>query len=148
MDKQEIYPVAFSDADLKRQAAELSRRVTGYDPNTGNGEDLIKDSVLFNVAYIELQNRESRRVSKFMVGLTVASVFVALASLVVAWVTYKANDDNTKWQDKQLRVLTDISRTLESANDLQAKALEISRKSSSNRTVERDARKRGTRPSP
>ena len=110
MDKQEIYPVAFSDADLKRQAAELSRRVTGYDPKTGNGEDLIKDSVLFNVAYIELQNRESRRVSKFMVGLTVASVFVALASFVVAWVTYKANDDNTKWQDQQLRVLTDISR--------------------------------------
>ena len=148
MDKQEIYPVAYSDADLKRQAAELSRRVASYDPNTGNGEDLIKDSVLFNVAYIELQNRESRRVSKFMVALAVASTFVALASLVVAWVTYKANDDNTKWQDQQLRVLTDISRTLESAKELQAKAQELARKSSSNHTVERDARKSGARPSP
>ena len=112
MDELRIYPVAYSDVELAREAAELSKRVTAYDRHGGNAEDLIKDSVLFNITYIELQNRKAQRVSKLMIWLTCLSAAVALASLLVAWFAYETTRASDKWQDEHIRLLGEISKNL------------------------------------
>ena len=119
MDQPRIYPTGYSDADLAREAAELSRRVTAYDPRSGNGEDLIKDSVLFNVTYIELQNRTAHRVSRLMTWLTCLSAAVAAASLLVAWFAYETARAGDKWQEQQIRTLVEISTHLSTMSALQ-----------------------------
>ena len=130
MDELRIYPVAYSDMELAREAAELSKRVTAYNPRTGNGEDLIKDSVLFNITYIELQNRKAQRVSKLMVWLTCLSAAVALASLLVAWFAYETTRASDKWQDEHIRLLGEISKNLSLMKDSQQKVVAKPPKSS------------------
>src|SRR5438105_9845321 len=116
--------------ELAREAAELSKRVTAYNPRTGNGEDLIKDSVLFNITYIELQNRKAQRVSKLMVWLTCLSAAVALASLLVAWFAYETTRASDKWQDEHIRLLGEISKNLSLMKDSQQKVVAKPPKSS------------------
>ena len=123
MDENNIYPVAYSDSELTREAAELSKRVAAYDPRTGNGEDLIKDSVLFNVTYIELQNRKAHRVSRLMIWLTCLSAVVAAASLLVAWFAFETTRAGDKWQDQHIRLLGEISTHLSTMKELQQKAV-------------------------
>ena len=122
MDQHKIYPVAYSDAELTREAATLSKRVTAYDPRTGNGEDLIKDSVLFNVTYIELQNRKAQRVSRLMIWLACLSAIVAAASLLVAWFAYETARAGDKWQEQHIRMLGEITTHLSTMKELQQKA--------------------------
>ncbi len=158
MDQHKIYPIEYSDMELTHEAAELSKRVTAYDIHAGNAEDLIKDSVLFNVAYIELQNRKAQRVSRLMVWLSCLSAAVAAASLLVAWFAYDATQAGDKWQGQQIRMLGEISTHLSAIKELQQKAAAIvprnpttsaqPKKSAANSTVEKDARKSGARPSP
>ena len=128
MENPKIYPVEYSNDELKQKAAELSSRVIGYDPKAGNGEDLIKDSVLFNVAYIELQNRDNNRVSRIILWLTCVSALVAIASTAVAWFSYKASEENTRWQDQQIQAVSSMSHLLESINENQLKEVEIAQK--------------------
>lgn len=104
-----IYPVDHSNEELQQRAAELSQRILAYDSKTGNGEHLIKDSVLFNVTYIELQNRAANRATRQMVFLTCASAVVAAASLMVAWLSYAATSSGDKWQREQLELLKAIA---------------------------------------
>jgi hypothetical protein len=103
------YPVDHTNDELNARAAELSQRILAYDRKTGNAEDLIKDSVLFNVTYIELQNRVAGRATGQMVLLTWASAFVAVASLGVAWLSYTAAQSGDEWQAKQLKLLAIIA---------------------------------------
>jgi hypothetical protein len=104
-----IYPVDHTNDELKNRAAELSQRILDYDHKTGNAENLIKDSVLFNVTYIELQNRAANQATRQMVFLTWASAVVAAASLVVAWLSYEATRSGDEWQGKQLQLLKTIA---------------------------------------
>ena len=104
-----IYPVDHTNDELRTRASELSQRILAYNPKTGNAENLIKDSVLFNVTYIELQNRAASRATRQMVYLTWASAVVAAASLVVAWLSYEATRSGDDWQSKQLELLKVIS---------------------------------------
>ena len=107
-----IYPLDHTADDLRKKAAELSQRILAYDPKTGNAENLIKDSVLFNVTYIELQNRATARATKLMVYLAWASAVVAAASLAVAWLSYQATRSGDQWQSKQLELLKVISERI------------------------------------
>ena len=103
------YPLDATDAELAQKSAELSARVLEYDRKTGNAEDLIKDSVLFNVTYIERQNRASAKAIRQMVWLAWVSSFVALGSLVVAWLAYQSAGASDEWQAKQLSILSSIA---------------------------------------
>ena len=111
----QIFPVDHTAADLRQRAAELSDRILKYDHRSGNGEDLIKDSVLFNVTYIELQNRAAGRATGQMVVLTWVSAFVAAASLAVAWLSYNATRSGDEWQSRQLDLLKTIAAQTKAA---------------------------------
>jgi hypothetical protein len=80
-----------------------------HNHRTDNFENLIRDSVLFNVTYIELQNRASRKSSYQMILLTWVSAFIAVASLIIAGLSYVATESNNEWQQKQLKLLKTIS---------------------------------------
>ena len=104
-----IYPVHHTDDDLRKNAEELSTRILAHNHRTDNFENLIRDSVLFNVTYIELQNRASKKVTQLMVILTWVSALIAIASLVVAGLSYEATRSGDEWQRKQLELLKIIS---------------------------------------
>jgi hypothetical protein len=126
MTSQKVFPIEHSDTELENRAADLSRRIVEYDHKTGNGEELIKDSVLFNATYIELQNRKASRVSTLMTRLTWASACVAVVSLLVAWLSYDATRSADKWQEQQLSLLTQIANELSAVRKAQEQLLQTS----------------------
>ena len=103
------YPIDATDAELAQKSAEFSTRVLAYDPKKGNAENLIKDSVLFNVTYIERQNRASARATRQMLWLAWTTSIVAAGSLVVGWMAYDGSLAADKWQAEQLRILQSIA---------------------------------------
>lgn len=100
-----IYPLHHSDEELKAKAAELSAQISAHNHSSDNFENLIRDSVLFNVTYIELQSREAKKVTRLMTTLTWVSAIVAVASLLVAWLSYSATSSGDKWQQRELELL-------------------------------------------
>ena len=110
-----IYPVDATEAELRQRAAELSARVLAYSSRGGNAEDLIKDSVLFNITYIELQNRASEKATRQMVWLSWISAFVALASFVVAALAYQSTMAADEWQAEQLKAFKSIAAGIKPA---------------------------------
>jgi hypothetical protein len=111
MEEQRIYPVGYSDAELTQEAAELSRRIAAHDPRAGNGADLVKDSVLFSVAYIELHNRQTHRAARLTAWLVGLSAAVALAALLAAWLAYQSTREMRELQDRQRLLLDDMPRS-------------------------------------
>jgi hypothetical protein len=123
MNLPQTFPVDYTDSELSQRAADLSARVVDYNTKTGNGEELIRDSVLFNVTYIELQNRKASRATGQMVWLTWASASVAIASLAVAWLAYDAGRSADTWQEKQLLLLKQIATDVATAKQLHERTL-------------------------
>jgi predicted PurR-regulated permease PerM len=119
MTPQKTFPMEYSESELLLEAADLSKRIVGYDSKGGNAEHLMKDSVLFNVTYIELQNRKASRTSLQMMRLTLVSLLVALISLLVAWLSYDASQSADKWQEKQIALLNQVVIELSAARKLQ-----------------------------
>ena len=104
-----IFPTSWSDAELRVEIAELSKRVTRYDPRHGNAEDLIKDSFLFNICYAELQSRDLRQYSRRMFYITVVSLFVAIVALVIPPLLDRSREESCA----ELSELRGIRATLE-----------------------------------
>lgn len=126
-DSQKTYPVSYSDSEIKGEIDSLSRRLQSY-KRTDILDDLIKDAVIFNLGYNELQNRENRRHSNYMLVLAFVSGFVAIASFVVAWLAYKSTEVNTAWQDQQTRALSEIRNGIATLKEGQAKPTQKNKK--------------------
>lgn len=109
---EKTYPLDFSDSDLESRAADLSKFIVEYKSQGGNGEDLIRNSVIFNATYIELQNRKTSRATVQMVRLTWASAAVAFASLIVAWLSFSGGNETEKWQAQQIKLLEKMSNDI------------------------------------
>ena len=106
MNETKIYPMSYSDVEIKTELERLAKQVQTYPTN--NLDDLVKDSVLFNLGYNELQVRENHRHSLLMLVISIASVFIALASLVVAYGANQSVDINNQRQEKNILVLEDL----------------------------------------
>ncbi len=122
MDEPKIDPVAYSDAELTGRAAELSKRIAAHDPRTGNGADLVKDSVLLNAAYVELQDRKNSRIARRMAWLTALSAAAVAAALLASWLAYQAIGEVGKLQDEQRRLLRETPRKAAPAREDPPKA--------------------------
>lgn len=122
MDEPKIDPVAYSDAELTGRAAEFSKRIAAHDPRTGNGADLVKDSVLLNAAYVELQDRKNSHIARRMAWLTALSAAAVAAALLASWLAYQAIGEVGKLQDEQRRLLRETPRKAAPAREDPPKA--------------------------
>lgn len=125
-DSHKTYPVSYSDDEIKGEIDRLSRQIQNY-KKTDILDDLIKDAVIFNLGYRELQNRENRRHSNYILVLSLLSAFVAVASLLVAWSAYKSSEANTQWQDQQIRTLGEIRNGIAGLKEAQTKPTQKNR---------------------
>ena len=78
-----VYPSDFTDAEIREHIAAVSANMQLPDAYPII-DDLVRQAVLFNLGYAELQNRQLDRLNRKIYRLTLASVAVAVASLVAA----------------------------------------------------------------
>jgi hypothetical protein len=131
MTDKKPYPVAFSETEIKDELTNLSNRIQTYDTRADVIDSLIKDAVRFNLGYSEFQHRENKRLSRKMLWLSIASVLVAIASFCVAWVAYQSGEVNSRWQDQQIRLLSEIRNGIADIKESQTKPIQMKRQKGS-----------------
>lgn len=100
------YPEGMKDAEIIKCVREYTDEIiqSGAQVNT-----VWQLTPLIQLGQYELEKRQSMRITRLTIGVSIVSMFIAVVAL---WIALESNRDSNSWKQSQLGVLEDIQAKL------------------------------------
>ena len=100
------FPGGMKDAEISRCIGEYTNEIIQSRAQTNK---VLQFTPLIQLGEYELAKRQTRRITRLTIGVSVVSLFIAIAALTVSWLNTKSSE---AWEAKQTAQLEKLNAEL------------------------------------
>jgi|GEM_PF-2044512 hypothetical protein len=119
MELPDNYPYGCSDEVISASLKACADEIAASNAQTNK---VLQLAPLIIVGHSELQNRQTKRITRLSIGLGVLSLIIAGVAL---WISVAGNSSNTRWQTTNLELLRGLNEQFESCARIQAQQVDV-----------------------